>query len=568
MEILTTCARSHDDDWSLNVHRPGLAVEDGLSVRRFRVERRDRAAYNRADDRLLTTPQSALRIGVSPAGDDDARAFVNEGVRSPALLEYLAANRERYGAFLFMQYLRSTTLQGLPLVAERAFLQPLLHDEAYAYLPAVAAIVHQARGLLFISAGEFELARRLFGPGIVPKSHVVGAGVDPAPLRLTEEPIGAFDPRSERYILYLGRQDPAKNVDQLVDGFHAYRSRRPLSELKLVLAGARGRSHARGGNGVVDLGFVDEPAKEVLLRWARALAQPSRNESYSRVMMEAWLRGRPVIVHDECLATATAMRAAQGGWTARTLADWARVCELVDLADDESLAERGARGRTYALEYGTWERVIARYEEALRAPSKGEENAPAGAVDPRIWDLRPEPQVIAALQDGADNLLFFGPFTEEAHLDQLIEAFLHYLTLVRDARLILLGSGEADHGVYERVVREVESLRLTDSVLVVPDASLALRTAIFRTSHLFWSMAETIRLDEQLQTALWFDIPALAYKGAGGAELAARSGVVFTGKDDLLAVAALAKILVHDSKLRAAIVAKGREQCLWPSVPA
>jgi hypothetical protein len=447
-------------------------------------------------------------------------------------------------------------------------LQPTLHDEAYAYLPAVADIFHKARGLLFISAGEYELARRLFGPGIVPKSHVVGAGVDLGLEGLEAGSIGTFDPRAERFILYLGRQDPAKNVDLLVDGFLAYRSRRPLSELKLVLAGARGRAHARGGNGVVDLGFVDESAKEQLLRRARALAQPSRNESYSRVMMEAWLHGRPVIVHEECLATSTAMREAQGGWTARSLADWARTCELVDLADEQSLAALGARGRVYALEYGAWERVIARYETALQSPeSPPLVESSAAAVDPHVWDLRPDAQLIAALQDGADNLLFCGPFTAQAHLEQLIESFLHYLTLVRDARMILLCSGRVDHAVYQEVVREVESLSLTDHVLVVPQSPLPLLTAIFRTSHLFWSMAEDEEITEQLQTAMWFDVPVLAYKNAAAAAVA-ETGVLFTAKDDLLSLAALAKVLVHDPKLRAAIVAKGREKCAWPAVPA
>ena len=94
-----------------------------------------------------------------------------------------------------MPYLYGPTLLGLPYVAERAYLQPCLHDESYAYLPRVAEVAHLAKGLLFNSAGEYELALRLFGPGIAPKSTIVGEGVEfledvPAPA----ERIGAFVP--------------------------------------------------------------------------------------------------------------------------------------------------------------------------------------------------------------------------------------------------------------------------------------------------------------------------------------------------------------------------------------
>ena len=218
VEIITTCCKSFDDDWASNAYRPGLSLEDGVPVRRFRVDRRDRAAFSRADHALLTTPRNALRIGVNPVSDEEADLFATEGIKSGALISYLARAAERYTSFLFMQYLYGTTLQGLPAVADRAYLQPTLHDEAYAYIPHVDDVFRKARGLLFISTGEFELAQRLYGPGIIPKSRVVGAGVDafndPFP-----GAVGEFDPGSAPFVLYLGRQEPTKNVDFLVQSF-------------------------------------------------------------------------------------------------------------------------------------------------------------------------------------------------------------------------------------------------------------------------------------------------------------------------------------------------------------
>ncbi len=668
VEILTTCSRSFEDDWSVNSLRPGLSIEDGIPVRRFRVDRRDRNGFGRADHALVTTPKNSLRIGVNPVTDDDARMFATEGVKSAALLDHLARNRERFGTFLFMQYLYGTTLQGLPLVAGRAVLQPTLHDEAYAYIPQVAEIFHRALGLLFISRGEFELAQRLYGPGIIPKSHVVGAGVEP-PVEVRSAAIRDFDPQSERFILYLGRQEPSKNVDLLVQCFRAYRSRRPLSDLKLVLAGQHGRSLVNSSNGIVNLGLVADDEKELLLRRCRVLAQPSVNESYSRVMIEAWMHGRPVIVHGECLATAVPVRESGGGWTATTVDEWSRVFELIDGAGAASLDERGTHGRAYADEYGNWEKVIVRYERALALEEQDAANgttiavthvvspddrygydyaegigavltaqtpavpdalrlihissasrppeippgdddlvvchrpeisgddallsaavaryasrdrrvlgstgcardflfaegwAHAGVapirVDPSQWDSPADRSLIAALQDGRTNVLFAGEFVEFDHLGELIEAFLHYLTLERPARLVLLGIGRVDPAVHERLSREIESLRLNDDVVLTTALPLPQRLAVYRTSKLFWSMENRGDLGRHLLTAMWFDIPIVAYKNRTSAFFAGDSSLIFTSKDDLLAVAALAKIVTADDTLRASIIARQRQQ--------
>jgi glycosyltransferase involved in cell wall biosynthesis len=669
VEILTTCCRSFEDEWSLNSLRPGLAVEDGIPVRRFRVDRRDRNGFSRADHALVTTPKKSLRIGVNPVTDEDARLFAGEGIKSSALLDYLINSRGRYATFLFMQYLYGTTLQGLSLVAGQALLQPTLHDEAYAYIPQVADVFHRARGLLFISRGEFELAQRLYGPGIIPKSHVVGAGVEPLP-EARPTAVRDFDPQNERFVVYVGRQEAAKNVDLLVQGFRAYRSRRPLSDFKLVLAGQHSRSIVNSSNGIINLGPVTDDEKELLLRGCRALAQPSINESYSRVMIEAWMHGRPVVVNGECLATAVPVRESGGGWTATTVDEWSRVFETIDGAVAASLDDLGKRGRSYADEFGDWGKVVVRYEQAMRLDeqygahdrgiavahvvspddrnsleyaesvggvlgitqgngssdalrlihisagaqppdvppaendvvichrpetSSGEANLTAAIsryasrdrrvlgstghardflraegwndsdvapirIDPRQWDTAPDRSLIAALQDGRTNVLFAGELVEFDHLGELIEAFLHYLTLERHARLVLLGTGRLDLAVHDRLAREIESLRLNDDVVLTTALPLPQRLAVYRTSKLFWSMENRGNLGMHLLTAMWFDIPIVAYKNQTSAFFAEDSSIIFTSKDDLLAVAALAKIVTSDEALRESIVAGQRRQ--------
>jgi glycosyltransferase involved in cell wall biosynthesis len=341
----------------------------------------------------------------------------------------------------------------------------------------------------------------------------------------------------------------------LVSSFRIYRSRRPFSQLKLVLAGQPGHSQVQSSNGVVNLGRVEDVEKELLLDRCRALAQPSVNESYSRVMIEAWMHGRPVAVHSDCLATAVPTAESGGGWVARGVDAWSRVLEAIDEGDDVTLDALGARGRRYAEEYGRWDKVISRYEAALGLTDDMEI-----VVGPREWDILPDRSLISALQDGRINIVFAGPFVEFGPLAELIEAFLHYLTLERHARLVLVGLDHIEPEVYEKLTREVETLRLNDVVVVTTSLPLAQQLAVFRTSCLFWSMDGESDLGRYLLTAMWFDIPIFAFKSPQIAAIIGQCSLLFTSKSDLLEIAAFAKILTTDEKLRASIISKQRQE--------
>jgi glycosyltransferase involved in cell wall biosynthesis len=381
VEVLATCCRSFLDDWASNYHRAGVTRDGGgVVLRRFPVDTRDRVAFNRANTVLTTMPHP------SPGGDGtvldpvQTRAFVSENINSRALLAHLAEHGTSYDALIFVPYLYGTTLAGLPLVAERAFLIPCLHDEAYAYLEPVRAVFAAARGVLFNSAGEEETAAAIYGPGLLGKSRVIGHAVEPVPPPAAPLAFGSFVPHRSRYVLYLGRQDRSKNIDFLIAAFRAFRERRVATSLQLVLAGPRSSAHS--GDGILDLGAVNERSKAALLTYARALAQPSVHESFSRAVYESWYARRPVLVHGDCLATARAVEDAGGGWIGSTLEDWIRLFAALDESSDESIDALGERGWAAALDNGTWDVVARRTLEAINVRLK----RPAG---PRIENVVP-----------------------------------------------------------------------------------------------------------------------------------------------------------------------------------
>lgn len=362
VEVLTTCCRSHQDDWETNHLPAGLSMErEGFAVRRFPVVPRDRLAFDGVCGHLLSLDPSTLKPGVPPIRAQDSSVFVNELIKAPALLDYLQENKQEYRAFVLLPYLYGPILHAVDILGCQAYLQPCLHDESYAYLPEVAEAFYRAGRLLFNSEGELELALRLYGPGIWTRSLLIGEGVE---VDVAPAAWNGTTPAPDRFLLYLGRKDAGKNVPLLLRAFARFRAVRPASSLRLLLAG-NGALDLNGNHGAEDLGLVTEERKLELLRDCVALVQPSQNESFSRVMMEAWLHGKPVAAHSRCPATAIPVRRTGAGWLADSEEDWARLLVELDRTSTTALRELGDKGRRYAEVAADWNAVMERYESAL-----------------------------------------------------------------------------------------------------------------------------------------------------------------------------------------------------------
>ena len=389
VQVLTTCCRSFPDDWAENHLPAGVTREAGLAIHRFPVLGRDNHAFNEFNRELLERPLSSFSPGVSPVEPERAAIWTQHNINSPALEKYLRKHQNDYHAFIFLPYLYGVILRGLPLVADRAWLQPCLHDEAYAYLPDVADIFYQARGLLFNSAGEMQLAARLYGPVIFSKGTVVGEGIELENLisdHCTDLPPVLVN---RRFVLCLGRRDAGKGIDRLAAAFQTFRQSQLSTDLLLVLAGPGEQCYTDRAQGIVDLGLVSEVEKAALLQCCLALCQPSVNESFSRVLFEAWACGKPVIAHRECLATAMAVQASGGGWIAGTEHEWAAHIARIDTGNTGEMAVVGAKGRDYAREMADWERVMVRYESLLGLSTETKSSLPSVGKTKTIHQLLP-----------------------------------------------------------------------------------------------------------------------------------------------------------------------------------
>ncbi len=452
IEVLSTCCASFLEDWSVNTLPSGVKQVGNLSVRRFKVDKRRADLFSHANCFGLALPPEKLKAGVNPFSAGTAELFVAENINSLALERYLKNNKDKYHAFIFLPYLYGIILNALEIVQEKAWLQPCLHDEAYAYLPAVDTCMRACHGILYNSLGEERLASDLFGPGIVRKGEVVGVGVESLDIPLADLPhtVAGLNLQEEQYVLCLGRRDQTKNTSMLVDAYQVYRGLNPQNPLKLIIAGPGDAQFGSDVDGVYDLGLVSEEDKEALLANCKVLFQPSRNESYSRVIMEAWFYDRPVAVHGECLATALAVEAANGGLQAIDVGQWADLFSVFgQMVETECLAY-GTTGKEYAKQFAEWDSVIDRYEQVLTLSTaetsvvqEEKQNKPSA-----IYQLLPGFAYGDAISNQAiiirDYLRQKG-YVSEIITEHLDPGMAHEASLFKDEKGIIAGNGLIYH---------------------------------------------------------------------------------------------------------------------------
>jgi glycosyltransferase involved in cell wall biosynthesis len=351
VEVLTTCIKEFRSDWSVNYHTRGTDTIRGLTVRRFPVARRDAAAFHRINARLMS------RL---PITAEEEIVFLREMIHCDDLIRFIEQHQGEY-VFIYIPYMFTTTYRGILTAPQRAVLIPCLHDESYAYLGIYKPVFAQARGLILHTRAEMALARRLYSlrdDAVQLLGEGVNSGFLPDPARFKRKY------QLNRFLLYAGRKDAGKNVPLLVDYFCRYKKIHP-GDLQLVLVGDGPLSIPAGHEqDIVDLGFVPVEDKYDAYAAALALCQPSLQESFSLVIMEAWLAERPVLVHERCPVARDHCLASNGGLFFASFTDFIGCLDY--LRENAEEARRMAQnGRRYVLANYTWDRIVKKYLHAL-----------------------------------------------------------------------------------------------------------------------------------------------------------------------------------------------------------
>lgn len=375
VEALTSCAVNYVD-WA-NHYPAGTGELDGVTVHRLPVAKE-------RDDRFFEPLNTRVVWSERPVPLYLQQEWMRaQGPYIPELAPWLLRHAGSYDVVIFFTYLYWTAWAGLPAASAVAptVLHPTAHDEPALYLDLYRTMFHHPSAFAFSTEEEAALVERRFR--FHSPYEVVGVGVEAERHRGHDGSAfrQAFDLGDAPYLLYVGRVDPAKGSEELLDFFAAYKARNP-GPLKLAIVGDAVRALDSHPD-VLVTGFVDEALKESALAGSVALALPSYFESFSMILTEAWAHGRPALVQGHCDVLDGQCRRSGGGIPYRGFAEFEAAVEL--MTSDPGLGGRlGAAGRRYVEERYAWDAVLDRYERLLvtarRARSAAPQRTPAGTA--------------------------------------------------------------------------------------------------------------------------------------------------------------------------------------------
>jgi glycosyltransferase involved in cell wall biosynthesis len=348
-EVFTTCALDHIT-WD-DVLEPGDSTINGVTVHRFRsLHGRDPDFYA-LDGRLRVAPTEATRR--------QAQQWVElNGPRNPAIVEALKDSGADVAAFY--PYLYYPTVAGIGRVPMPGVLHPAAHDEPALYLPVFKGTYTRADAICYHTHAERRLVQRVHPVADRPQI-VLGLGVgDPVHGgRPGGEVLGIGD---RPYVVSVGRVDDHKGSSMLAAFFRTYKERHP-GPLALALVGPISAKIPEHPD-VVLTGVVDEADKWDIVRDAQVSVSPSALESFSLVVLEAWVDAVPVVVNATCDPTREHCERSGGGMWFGSYREFEAVMDRL-LADASLRATLGARGREYVEAHYHWPTLIRRYGRFL-----------------------------------------------------------------------------------------------------------------------------------------------------------------------------------------------------------
>lgn len=279
-----------------------------------------------------------------------------QGPWCPGLFAHLDAHADDYKAVVLTTYLYPTSyFAACRFDAKKLLMAPTLHDEPMAHLPVYQRYRERIARFLWLTNAERNLASRLWG---VEQGNVIGMTIDAA----TAKPESMPYP----YLLYCGRIDALKGVDQLLAWFALYRAARPDSRLRLVLTG-KDTLGLRKMPHVEFLGFVSEERKLALMAGALAFVQPSRYESFSIVALEAMAQGTPIVVNGHCDALAEHVVASGCGSAYRDRGEFDAAIDALVSMPPGVRDDQARRARAYVASRYTRDEVRKRLAEEIAA---------------------------------------------------------------------------------------------------------------------------------------------------------------------------------------------------------
>lgn len=306
-----------------------------LSLRRFRYRRR------KDHDRIFE------------------RWIENDGPVCKGMISYIDQEKDRYKAFIFLNYPFYPTFFGLQKASGKSILIPLAHDEPMLYLSGFGKMFSLPGCIMYNTESEKRLVEFAHPVTRTIRSDIAGVGLDlPVLDENTESPV------SSPYFVYIGRIDIGKGCPELMNYFSQMNKSRQ-SNIKLIMIGKNHMDNLVEHENIIFTGFIDEAEKLSYLQHCEALIIPSRYESLSMVTLEAMSAGKPVLANGHCEVLRRHMEQSRAGFVYYDGKDFAgQINKLLNLSDcDRQIIAQN--GRSYVEINYQWESILKKFDAAI-----------------------------------------------------------------------------------------------------------------------------------------------------------------------------------------------------------
>ncbi|MCB1826918.1 MAG: glycosyltransferase family 4 protein [Coxiellaceae bacterium] len=364
--VLTTCSRSPYEDWRSSCYPAGESWVDNIRVLRFPVDQSDSRLYHEAVVARSRGESVCLEL---------QQAFFERGINSQALIEYVW-RLDRNAVVIAGTYFQSLVPSVINAHPGRIVALPAFHNEPEFYWMPIANMIENSRKILFLSREEKDLAIRVYGHRVgqrLVENPVVGLGV-----QLTSDvqtKIEGMDflrqvrislSLPEHYLVYVGRIENAKGLSYLIpwiNNLNKIRIAKNEFLLPLVLIGDGPLGVVPESPYMLKLGYLPEAEKLAVMRQSIALINPSMLESFSYVVMEAWLAGAPVLVPRGCAVTAGHVDRCAGGLVYEDETEFS--IEVESLLNPKVRDALATQGQQYVRTQFRWPDVMDRILRAV-----------------------------------------------------------------------------------------------------------------------------------------------------------------------------------------------------------